>query len=60
MTIGGSVAPERRISVLPPMTTSEPLGARLIGVLEIVRAGAPGMRVWPSMMKSDALFALKV
>ena len=50
MTIGGSVAPERRISVLPPMTTSEASGARLIGVLEIVRAGAPGTSVWPSMM----------
>ena len=47
---GGSVGPGRRVSVLPPMTTFEPSGARLMGVLEIVRAGAPGTSVWPSMM----------
>lgn len=45
MTIGGSVGPERRVSVLPPITASEASGARLIRVLEIVMAGAPGMSV---------------
>ncbi len=51
MTRDGSVVGlERRIEVLEPMTTAEASGARLIGVLEIVMAGAPGMSVWPSMM----------
>ena len=51
MTRGGRwVGVERRVSVVPPMVASEASGARLIGVLEIVMAGAPGMRVWSSMM----------
>lgn len=51
MTRGGRcVGAERRVSVVPPMMASEALGARLIGVLETVMAGAPGMRVWLSMM----------
>ena len=50
MMMGGSVGPGRRSSVRPPTTTAEASGARLIGVSEIVRAGAPGMRVWLSMM----------
>ena len=44
------MGPERSVSVLPPITTFEASGARLISVLEIVRAGAPGISVWPSMM----------
>ena len=58
--MGGRVGAERRVSVIPAMTASEAEGARLIGVLEIVMAGAPGMSVWPSMMYSEALFAVKV
>ena len=50
MMMGGSVGLERRVWVLPPMTTFDASGARLMGVLEIVMAGAPGMSVWPSMM----------
>ena len=48
--MGGSVGSGWRISVIPPMTTSEASGARLIGVPDTVMAGAPGMSVWPSMM----------
>lgn len=51
MTRNGSVVGlERRVEVPEPMTTAEASGARLIGVLEIVMAGAPGMSVWPSIM----------
>lgn len=39
-----------RVEVMVPMTTSVASGARLIGVPEIIIAGAPGMSVWPSMM----------
>ena len=41
--------------VLPPMTTFEPEGARLIGVPDTVMAGEPATRVWPSIMYSEAL-----
>lgn len=47
-------------SVLVPMIALRPFAARLIGVWEIMIAGAPGIRVWPSIIYSEALFALKV
>lgn len=46
--------------VLCPMTACVAAGARLMGVPDIVIAGAPGMRGCPLMMYSDALFAVKV
>ena len=43
--------------VLPPITTFEPEGARLIGVPDTVMAGEPAPRVWPSIMYWNALLA---
>ena len=40
----------RRDIVWLPITACVASGARLMGVLDIVMAGPPGMRVWPSMM----------
>lgn len=35
-------------------------GARLMAVPDSVIAGDPGISVWPLMMYSDSLFAVKV
>lgn len=49
---GGSVGVglKKRGEVLVPMTTYESSEARSIRVPDIVIAGPPGVRVWPSMM----------
>ena len=46
--------------VLPPTTTSLPLGARLMRVPEIVIAGPPAVSVCPSTTYCDALFAVTI
>ena len=56
MVSGGSwVALAIRGIVVPPMTMPDADGARLIGVPEIVMAGAPGISVWLSIRYWEAV-----
>lgn len=47
---GWDVERVERGMVEEPTTRAVPEGARLMGVEEMVRAGAPGVRVWEPMM----------
>ena len=47
-------------TVLVPMTTSVPLGARLTRVPETVTAGPPGISVCPFTTYCDALLAVTI
>lgn len=50
---------ESILMVLLPIINCVALGARLSRVPETVTAGPPGMSVWPLMIYSDLLFAVK-